>query len=155
MHAQHSRKDRQKFKSYRYLFANWKVKYILPFDWCCCSFLLIRVDQLLMEAPCNARSQGPNQLRNIQLKRNIFFKIQGGVPKNAFSECCWSHSALAESEVASTPCVWKLIFGCFLLRLSLIKPSQVMFMVKVSPTALNFGYDFILLVHLFWDTLYK
>ena len=26
-------------------------------------------------------------------------------------------------------------------------PSQVMFMVKCSPTALNFGYDFVLLVH--------
>ena len=29
-----------------------------------------------------------------------------------------------------------------------------MFMVKFSPTALNFGYDFVLLVHFFWDTLY-
>ena len=37
--------------------------------------------------------------------------------------------------------------GRFLLRLSLIKPSQVMFMVKFSPTALNFDYDFVLLVH--------
>ena len=39
----------------------------------------------------------------------FFFKIQGGVPNNAFSECCWSHSALAQSQVADTPCVWKLI----------------------------------------------
>ena len=30
-----------------------------------------------------------------------------GVPKNAHSECCWSHSALAQSQVAGTPCVWK------------------------------------------------
>ena len=29
-----------------------------------------------------------------------------------------------------------------------------MFMVKFSLTALNFGYDFVLFVHLFWDTLY-
>ena len=29
-----------------------------------------------------------------------------------------------------------------------------MSMVKSSPTALNFGYDFVLLVHFFWDTLY-
>ena len=43
------------------------------------------------------------------------------------------------------PCVWKLTFGRFLLRQSLIKPSQVMFMVKSSPTALDFGYDFVLL----------
>ena len=33
------------------------------------------------------------------------------------------------------------------LSLSVIKPSQVVFMVKFSPTALNFGYDFVLLVH--------
>ena len=43
-------------------------------------------------------------------------------------------------------------FGRFLLRLSRTKSFQVMFMVKFSPTALNFGYDFVLLV-LFGDTL--
>ena len=40
-------------------------------------------------------------------------------------------------------------FGRFLLRLSRIKRPQVMSMVKFSPTALNFGYDFVLLVHFF------
>ena len=77
-----------------------------------------------------------------------------GVPKNALSECCWSYSALAQSQVAGTPCVWKLICGRFLilLRLSLIKPSKVMFLVKSSPTALNIGYDFVLLVHFFGTT---
>ena len=58
-------------------------------------------------------------------------------------------TALAQSQEAGTPCVWKLIFGRFLLRLSLIKPSQVMFMVRFSPTSLNFGYDFVLLVQFF------
>ena len=37
-----------------------------------------------------------------------------GVPKNALSECCWSHGALAQSQVAGTPCVWKSIFWSFL-----------------------------------------
>ena len=46
----------------------------------------------------------------------------------------WSHSALAQSQAAGTPCIF---FGRFLLRLSLMKPSQVMFTVKISPTALN------------------
>ena len=69
--------------------------------------------------------------------------------KNALSEWCWSHSALAQSQVSSTPCVWKLIFGRFVLRLCLFKPSQVIFMIKFSPTALSFGYDFVLLVHFF------
>ena len=60
-----------------------------------------------------------------------------------------------QSPVAYTPCVWKSIFGRFLLRLSLIKPSRVMFSrVKFNPTALNFGYGFVLLVYFFWDTLY-
>ena len=35
-----------------------------------------------------------------------------GCPKkNALSECCWSHSALAQSQVAGTPCVRNLIFS--------------------------------------------
>ena len=48
----------------------------------------------------------------------------------------------------------KCFFGRFLLGLGRIKRPQVMSMVEFSPTALNFGYDFVLLVHLFWDTLY-
>ena len=37
--------------------------------------------------------------------------IHTGCPKkNALSECSWSHNALAQSQVAGTPCVWKLIF---------------------------------------------
>ena len=55
-------------------------------------------------------------------------------PKNALSECCRSHSELAQSQAADTPCVWKLIFGHFLLRLSLVKSPQVIFMVKFSPS---------------------
>ena len=39
-----------------------------------------------------------------------------GVPKNALSECCWSHSAVAQSPFAGTPCVWKLIFWSFVTK---------------------------------------
>ena len=49
---------------------------------------------------------------------------------------------------------WKVFFGRFLLILSRIKRPQVMSMVKFCPTALNFGYAFVLLVHFFRDTLY-
>ena len=38
------------------------------------------------------------------------------------------------------------VFGGFLL---LVK-TKLMSMVKFSPTALNFGYDLVLLVHFFW-----
>ena len=55
--------------------------------------------------------------------------------KNALSECCWSHSALAQSQVAGTPCVWKSICWSFLTK---TKPDQAgIFMVKFSHTALN------------------
>ena len=55
------------------------------------------------------------------------------VPKNAFSECCWSQSALAQSPFAGTPCVWRLFFLSFrTVRLSRIKRPQVMSMVKFS-----------------------
>ena len=43
--------------------------------------------------------------------------------------------------------VW--FFGRILLRLSRTMRPQVMSMVKFSPITLNFGYDFVLLVHLF------
>ena len=45
-------------------------------------------------------------------------------------------------------------FGRFLLRLSLINPSQVVSMVKYSPTALNFGYGFVLIVHFLGHTVH-
>ena len=44
-----------------------------------------------------------------------------GVLKNALSECCWSQGALAQSQVAGTSCVWKLIFWSFLTK---TKPDQ-------------------------------
>ena len=43
------------------------------------------------------------------------------VPKNTLSECCWSHSATPQSQVAGTPCVWKLNFWLFLTK---AKPDQ-------------------------------
>ena len=51
----------------------------------------------------------------------VFWLLYTGCPKNALSECGWSHSALAQSEVASTPCVLKLIFRSFLTK---TKPGQ-------------------------------
>ena len=66
----------------------------------------------------------------------------------------WGHSALAQSQVAGTLYVLKLFFGRFLLRLSLIKPNQVIFMIKFSPTALNFGYDLVLLEHFLGHAVY-
>ena len=49
----------------------------------------------------------------------------------------------------------KCLFGRFLLTLSRIKRPQVMFMVKFSPTALNFGYDCVLLVHFLGHPVYR
>ena len=49
--------------------------------------------------------------------------IQGIPKKNALSECCWSHSALAQLQVAGTPCVWKLTFWSFLTK---TKPDQAL-----------------------------
>ena len=70
--------------------------------------------------------------------------------KNVLIECCWSHGAHCTGSITSGS-GWHHLG---LLRLNRIKRPQVMFMVKFSPTALNFGYDFVLLVHLFWDILY-
>ena len=82
--------------------------------------------------------------------RETFLLVQNiqGVPKNALSERYWSYSALAQSPFAGTSFVWRLIFWSFLTKTN----PQVMSMVKFSPIAINFGYDFVLVV-LFWDTL--
>ena len=50
--------------------------------------------------------------------------------------------------------LWQYHLNFFLLRLSLIKPSQVMFMAKFSPTDLNLDYDFVVLVHFWRHILY-
>ena len=47
-----------------------------------------------------------------------------------------------------------MFFGRFLLRLSRIKRSQVMFMGKFGPTALNLcSKEFFSISQFFWDTL--
>ena len=45
-------------------------------------------------------------------------------------------------------------FAHFLLGLSSTKHPQFMSMVKFSPKALNYGYDFVLLVHFFGHPVY-
>ena len=69
--------------------------------------------------------------------------------KNLSIECCLSHDAQAQSLLVFTTWAWKVFFGRFFLRLSKIKRPQVMSMVKFRPIALNFGYDFVLLVLFF------
>ena len=64
-------------------------------------------------------------------------------------EHAFSHSGLAQTQVTGTPCVWKLIFWSFLAK---TEPDQAFASYvhgKFSPTALNFDYDFVLLVHFF------
>ena len=87
------------------------------------------------------------------------FSIYRVSQKNALSECCWSHSSLAQSSFAGTPCVWRLIFWSFLTKTKedQAPPSHVngpLTMVKFSPIAFNICYDFVLLVQFFRDTLY-
>ena len=48
---------------------------------------------------------------------NQNFGIYRVSQKNALSKCCcWTHSALAQSPVADTPCVWKSIYWSFLTK---------------------------------------
>ena len=56
------------------------------------------------------------------MRMEMTMMMMTGCPqKNALSECCWSHSALAQSQVAGTPCGWKLFFWSFLTK---TKPDQ-------------------------------
>ena len=59
-------------------------------------------------------------------------------------ECCWSMVHRLNHQWLATHGPRKRFFGRFLLRLSRIKRPRVTSMVKFSPMALNFGYDFVL-----------
>ena len=77
-----------------------------------------------------------------------------GVPKNALSECCWTHSAAAQSPVANTPCVWKSILCTFLTK---TKPNQALPSYeygKIWPNSAQFWLWFFCISTFFWDTLY-
>ena len=91
------------------------------------------------------------------LKRYHEFKWQR---EQAFEACCTGCPKKTHFQNAAGATVHWLnhdltaplvsgdwFLGRFLLRLSRIKRPQVMSMVKFSPIALNFGYDFVLLVH--------
>ena len=62
-----------------------------------------------------------------------------GVPKNFQNSC--------------TPCVWRFIFWSFVTETKQGQAPLSHVNGNISPTALKFGNDFVLLVH-FWDTLY-
>ena len=57
-----------------------------------------------------------SHIKRLQSVQKLQYLTLQGVPKNALSECCWTHSVLAQSQVAGTPCVWKLIFWLFLTK---------------------------------------
>ena len=70
--------------------------------------------------------------------------IVQGVPKNALSECYWSHSALTQSRSSQQPLCLEIKFCSFLTKTKQDQALQVMYMVKFGPTVINFGYDFFL-----------
>ena len=87
------------------------------------------------------------------LRRTDYYHSRASQEK-ILIECCWSHSAPVQSPVKSTP--WtdrENVSAPLSLRISRIRHSQDISMGEFSPTILNFGYDFFVLL-LFWDTLY-
>ena len=95
--------------------------------------------------PSQSSCKKKNWLQGVPKK----WLITGCPKKKWLIECCWSHGAHGQSPLAGTPWVWKLLFWSFLTKTSRIKRSQVMSMVKFSPKAFNFGYEFVLLVIFF------
>ena len=54
---------------------------------------------------------------SLYVQKIFFFSVEiQSVLNNALSEFCWSHIALAQSQVAGTPCVWKFTFWSFLTK---------------------------------------
>ena len=85
-----------------------------------CDFHLLSNWTMLILPATSALSDSPERKQEEEVFV-IFTKDLQGVPKNALSEYCWSHSALAQSQVAGTLYVWKLIFWSFLTK---TKPDQ-------------------------------
>ena len=92
---------------------------------------LQRKNQLLLKARC------PFTV-SLRLRAEYKHKISTSY-LSSLQVCLTFWNISAKSPVASTPFAWKLFFGRFLLRLSRIKRSQIMFMGKIGPTAFNFG----------------
>ena len=82
----------------------------------------------------------------ISLEKMLRQYLQG-VPKNVLIECCWSQGVWAPSPVVGTTWAWKMFFLSFLTKTKQdhAPPSHVH--GKFGPTALHFGYDFVLLMH--------
>ena len=55
---------------------------------------------------------------HLSKRQTWFYRVS---QKHALSECYWSHSALAQTQVTGTPCEKKLIFWSFLAK---TKPDQ-------------------------------
>ena len=54
---------------------------------------------------------------SLYVQKIFFFSVEiQSVLNNALSEFCRSHTALAQSQVAGTPCVWKFTFWSFLTK---------------------------------------
>ena len=81
----------------------------------------------------------------VPLSNSIRSSIQGA-PKKLLTESYWSHVAQAQSPVAGNRCVWKNVFWSYLSK---TKHDQVMSMGKLGPMALNFAWDFFMLVPYF------
>ena len=80
-----------------------------------------------------------------------------GVPKKLTNRMMLEPWCTGSITSGRQPLGLENVFGrLIILRLCRIKCSPAMCLVKFSPTALNFVYDFffLLLVTFFWDTLY-
>ena len=100
------------------------------------------------------RTGGPHQARAFRWGLSLqmsHVQIQGA-PKNALIEWRWSYGAQLNHQWLEVP-TWnhlglESVFLVVLYSwLDGILCAQVMPMVKLSSTALNFNYDFVLLVH--------
>ena len=79
---------------------------------------------------------------SVYYKQNLITALYKVSQKNALSERCWGHSALAQSQVAGSPCVWKLMFWSFLIK---TKPDQAFPSLVHSKTLKPLNYCMVFL----------
>ena len=104
----------------------------------------------------SARPRGSPSLQTICNYLYLFMYLYLQLPKRrTFRMLLEPQCTGSITRTRHSLCLEINFFGRSLLQLSLIKPSQVIFMIKFSPTALNFGYDFVLLVHFLWHPVCK
>ena len=93
-------------------------------------------------------------VRQIIITNILQTALQGAPKKTHFQNATGpTHSELAQSPIANSPCVWKSIFWSFLTKIKQDPALQSHVHGKIWPHSAQFWLCFFPISTFFWDTL--